>query len=803
MENTVNGDAAFRSKLLEKLRLIENLWQQLAHSRWDQGVFIRFQQLIRDTVGLTRQHGEESFVRLAEQLDRHVMICAAARSVSQEQGQIVGLISRLRRSLTETGTDTGFEKTRTRRMGKTTQEIMVVSRSDTRQLIAKLQDSGFQTRTFSNLAEAERVLEFVTPMVLIVDLDLPGRPLGGTELVMSMRTNNGASVPVYFIAERDDITARLEAVQAGGEGFFQQPLEVVRIVEKVQNRLLTKSSQSVFRVLIIDDHVAEAQKLARAVVGQEIAVELVTEPVKTLQMMGWFRPDMVVLDLDLETMSGVELYRVMRQHRACEGLPMTLLSNRADLNHRLSQLAGDNDDLLSKPVSADYLAWFVVRRLRQTQSIRTRLISLSQKDPVSGLYNRRYFLALLERLFNRGGVQLGELAVMLVMLDNMRAIREALDPVAVDEVIGMAARRLRKVVDARAQPARFGDAMFALTVEGASREELLKQSQAILKGLEGSVYRVEKQEVRLKLCIGISINEKDEKDPLEMIQRADLSCSLAREKDQQRIHIHDLVADREIGEPVQQRLQDEVREAVEKGRLALLFQPVVSLKGEQDERYEVLLRMYNREGRELLPESVFSMIQQTRLGMGLDRWVINQCIRLLRERRHRVPPTTLFINISAATLHDTGLLAWMKERLAKAEVSGEYLAFELGEATARKYLTESRDFLENVHQLGCKFGLQRFGRRQESLDLLRELPADYVKPYIDFVHDLVNNKARQERMQNLVASLGELGVTPIISGVEDLHTLPILWSYGVNYVQGFFLQRPEEHMNYDFAGNAF
>lgn len=800
-----NADSVFRSKLLEKLRLIENLWQQLAHSRWDQASFGRFQQLIRDTVSLSRHHQQEAFIALAEQLERHTIICGAARSVSQEQAQIVGLLSRLRRNLTDSGSDSGFEQGHSRPGVKSTQEVMVVSRADVATLVSKLEDGGFKVKALSTYTEAQRVLEYVVPQALVVDLDFPGHPKGGNELVSRLRASHGGDgVPVYFLSTRDDITARLEAVQAGGEGFFPRPVEAMRLVEKLQSRLLSKSSQSIFRVLIVDDHVTAAQTNARALVEQDVAVELVTEPVKTLQMMGWFRPDLVIMDLDLETFSGVELYRVLRQHRSCENLPMMLLSNRTDLNLRLSQLGGDNDDLLCKPVSADYLAWFVLRRLRQTQAVRARLINLSQKDPVTGLFNRRYFLATLERLHGRPGIRPGDLSVVLVMLDNMRSIRETLDPVAADQLIGQAARRLQKQVESRNHPSRFGDAIFALVVENASADQLRSQAQAILKALCEAPYRADSKELKLQLCIGISSNEEDDKDPLGMIQRADLSCSLAREKrNAAPIHLHNVEADREIGKPVQQRLQDEVRAAVEHGGLTLLFQPVVSLQGEQDQRYEVLLRMVNREGNELLPESVFGVLQQTRMGIGLDRWVINQCIRLLRERQHRGSSTILFINITAATLHDTGLIEWMRERLQKAGVSGEHLSFELDEDVGRKYLSKAKAFLEGVHQLGCKFVLQRFGRTQESLALLEKLPADYVKPYIDYVHDLPNSRERQERLQALVKGLEPLGVTPIISGVEDLHTLPLLWSYGVNYVQGFFLQRPEEHMNYDFSGSAF
>ena len=326
---------------------------------------------------------------------------------------------------------------------------------------------------------------------------------------------------------------------------------------------------------------------------------------------------------------------------------------------------------------------------------------------------------------------------------------------------------------------------------------------ACVKRWESGVYQVDKHALQLKTCVGISVSRAAKPDFLELIQQADLSCTLARERQGEHIHLHHPHTDRDAGAPLQKQLLKDIREAIERNRMRLVFQPIVNLQGDRNERYEVFLRIRNHEDRELVPETVFGAIQHHRLGLALDRWVIAQCIRLLRERRNRTPLTGLFINISAATLDEPTLHLWLRERLEKAQIDPGLIVFELSEAAARRHLETARGFIDKIHALGCGFALKRFGLKQESMDLLNDLPADYIKPYIEFVHDIIADKGKRKQLKPLVADLNNRGVITVVSGVDDLNALPVLWSFDISLVQGFFLQRPLEEMSYDFSASAF
>ena len=232
--------------------------------------------------------------------------------------------------------------------------------------------------------------------------------------------------------------------------------------------------------------------------------------------------------------------------------------------------------------------------------------------------------------------------------------------------------------------------------------------------------------------------------------------------------------------------------------MSLLFQPIVSLRGDTTERYEVLLRMRNREGWELLPETVFGLVKRHRIGMVLDRWVIAHSIRLLRERRARGSSAILFINISPTILRDEELFNWLQSGLHKTEVPASSLVFEIAETTAEVNKQTLLPFLKRIKELGCGISLDHFSGHERSQSLVQLLQADYVKLEGRHSQDLLNDKLRQQELGRLARELATQGVTTILTGIEDSATLPVLWSCGIDYVQGFLLQRPHTDMSFDF-----
>jgi len=813
--------------LVGKLQRIEDLAEKLVYIKWSREFFVLLQRATQDILSLARPRPElQKIVALAERLERQVAESLDTGDLPKgaQRERLIAVMDALCRSLpptegggapTEGGSaqrppdalttplfskwDKGERSPPATAQPSAAEEatVWLVAPDSLRELAKKLEQRGsFKIQLCAGLPEVRKLLaESRQPVALIIDLDHSTDNQAILQQIATLRQMLTPDVPLLFLADRGDISARLDAVEAGGAGYFIKPVDIPLLVEALAERVPSGRDQ---RVLIVDDTLPSAREIARWLDGRGLVTQVLAQPLQILQALRNFEPNLLVMSLDLKDTDGLMLAQAIQQHELFRELPLVLLSAQTDIGQRLSVTSLSGEALLGKPLNPEPLLAAVAKRLRQGHGLYRKISQLSNRDTVSGLYNRPYFLAHLDRALVATEANAQPVAVMLITLDNLRVV-DSLDPAAADDITEHAAKRLQAALGATPIAARFGDAIFTVLLGFASQEALLATARAVQASLETDPYRLHSGEFHLRASIGISIAKPAKQEAALLIQQADLACGLARDSKDTRIHVHHGQSpDQDADNPQQRKLLEEVRDAVQQQRMSLLFQPVVSLRGDATERYEVLLRMRNREGWELLPETVFSLVKRHRIGMVLDRWVIAHSIRMLRERRARGRSTILFINISPTILQDEELFNWLQSGLQKTEVPAASLVFEIAETTAEVNKQTLLPFLKRIKELGCGISLDHFSGHERSQALVQLVQADYVKLDGRHAQDLVSDKLRQQELGQLARNLATQGVTTILTGIENSATLPALWSCGIDYVQGFLLQRPHTDMSFDF-----
>ena len=798
------GGESQRLRLVNHLKLIEDLWQKLYYVKWSPKSFTMLARLAQDMAQNAQDREDERLHSLVAQLESHIADCTASSGVPGEpdRQRLTALIDALRNVLTADGNRAVSTEPRTRPLLSPLPELFVIAPGEKPPLVTKLEGSGYRVRHIADLAEAEQRLRERAPGALIVDMDFAGGSESVTTLIAKLRAETRLRAPLLFLAERNDMSARLEALRAGGVAYFSKPFEFDELLGVLRELLLPQTSQDYFRVLIVNDQPTDAWEMAGALEEHGITPRVVIQPLQVLQEIYRFRPDLIVIDLDIKELSGPELAQVIAQHQDCDILPIILLCFAADIPHYLLNLDVPGASLLTKPAPVDYLCWEVRQRLRRSRAVRVKLGSLTDNDTVSGLFNRRRYLIMLERAIENLGLGMQSLAVVFVTMDNLRSIRDSAGVATADEVLSQAASRLRQLLNQDQPAARFSDAVFAVLVPNLLGEPLLALARRMQHSLEAGFYKLGEQALLLRTSIGLAVATDRRQDHLMLIQRADSACGLAREAKGERIVLQQVELGVKSNQDVSSRAQilAQVYEIIEHNRLWLVFQPIASMRGDVNERYEALLRLRAIDGQELVPGSVFGVVYNHELGQTLDRWVIDHALDMLRQRESL---TTVFIKILPVTLQDRSLSGWLRERLEQAGVEAQRLVFEVAEATAERGLRDMFGFLSGIKMLGCGFCLDRFGRGADSLGLLKNLGADYVKLDMYYVNGIASDHDKQEQIKELVQSLEALGAATIVGGVEDVKAMPILWSLGVDLIQGFFLQHPYREMSYDFSGTAF
>jgi len=125
--------------------------------------------------------------------------------------------------------------------------------------------------------------------------------------------------------------------------------------------------------------------------------------------------------------------------------------------------------------------------------------------------------------------------------------------------------------------------------------------------------------------------------------------------------------------------------------------------------------------------------------------------------------------------------------------------FELPESKLMTNLKPAKQFLKGLKQLHCKFAIEQFGSGLNSFQILKHIPADYLKIDRTFMGDLPKNEEHQSKVKQLAQQAQSMGKVTIAEFVEDAASMSILWQCGVNFVQGNFLQEPAKVMSYEFS----
>ena len=242
----------------------------------------------------------------------------------------------------------------------------------------------------------------------------------------------------------------------------------------------------------------------------------------------------------------------------------------------------------------------------------------------------------------------------------------------------------------------------------------------------------------------------------------------------------------------------QITEAIEKKMFVLLFQPIISLRGDSDEHYEVFLRMTDEEGTQIEPSRFLQTAIDNNVAGKIDRWVILQSIKMLSVHRAKGHTTRLTINLTSNSVNDAEFLQWLGVAIKAARLPSDAVIFQITEKDATTYLRQTREFVEGLRDMHCQASLSRFGLIDNPFETLQHIPVDIVKLDGACVQDMESSDEREAVIQtiNKLQGAGKLTVVPM---VENANVLSTLWQAGANYIQGHYLQEPTMNMDYDFS----
>ncbi len=247
------------------------------------------------------------------------------------------------------------------------------------------------------------------------------------------------------------------------------------------------------------------------------------------------------------------------------------------------------------------------------------------------------------------------------------------------------------------------------------------------------------------------------------------------------------------------RILDLINEAIENQRFVLLFQPIISLRGDSDEHYEVFLRMLDREGKQMSPGEFLRTAIDNNVAGKIDRWVILQSIKILSAHRSKGHNTRLTINLTCNSVTDADFIHWLGVAIKAARLPSDAVIFQITEEDASTYIRQTREFVEGLTRMHCRASLSRFGTTADPFEVLSHIPAEFVKLDGAKIESMGNDEETRATITEMIRELQSSGKLTIVPMVESANVLSALWQAGANYIQGHYLQEPSTEMDYDFS----
>ena len=442
----------------------------------------------------------------------------------------------------------------------------------------------------------------------------------------------------------------------------------------------------------------------------------------------------------------------------------------------------------------------IFRSMTDDSKYEDRLREISSQDLLTGLYNRSYFLEQLKAAVDLASNGQQGFVLFYVTVDDFTRVRADAGISNADLVLGDLAALLREHVDPAHVMARFGDDEFTLLFKGADKEVASALAEELRLLVEGHLSEIAGKSFQLTISTGLSLISENTPAGEEIIARAHKACTAIENGNEVNFFQTEQVKVGDDGKSLtSEHIKQLVRDAIASNAFRLMFQPIISLHGDDDEQFEVLLRLLDDDDNELSPAQFLGPAEDAGLLEKLDRWVILQSIKMLSVHRSEGSKARLFVNVTHCSMADSTFLPWISVALKAARLPSDAIIFQIHENDATSYIKHATKFCQGLSELHCKTSINHFGCSLNPFNLLKHLTPDYVKLDGSYAQQIEDSEEKQKDLINMVKSLQSTGVLTAISGVESPAVLSTLWQAGVNFIQGYYISMPLENMDYDFA----
>jgi len=522
------------------------------------------------------------------------------------------------------------------------------------------------------------------------------------------------------------------------------------------------------------------------------------EPKRAINMLVIKKPDIVLLDVMMPGITGLDILTKMRQEEALKHVPVIILTSATDSETKLKALELGATDFLAKPVDPSELAL----RLRNTLAAKAHKERLMNFDSLTGLPNRRMFGKKLTEELARSKREKTRCAVLHIDLDRFKQINDTLGHSVGDSLLRAVAARLQECVqddnekDAPAGEtgmpylARLGGDEFTLYVPNVDRlEKATMLARRILATLK-EPFRLHGREFFVTASVGIAVYPIDGDAMDALLTHADVAMSHAKERGRNGYQYY--AKDLNATNMERLSLENQLRKALELKQLSLQFQPKIDIATGRITGAEALLRWKHPKLGLVPPDKFIPIAEETGLIVPFGEWTIYAaCVLNKRWQEAGMAPVRVSVNVSSRQFYNGGRLKLsIRNAIERSGLDANHLGVELTESMIMENPRENSKTLQEIKEMGVMLSIDDFGTGYSSLSYLGRIPLDELKIDRSFLQNVPESQEDAAVVNAIIAMSHSLGLTVVAEGVETEAQLSFLKEHGCNECQGYYASKP-------------